>query len=122
MGVPTSTNPFERSGVESSRLSLILGFNPPAGAAPGDLDPSFDGDGNVTTNFTRRGDHSIGIAIQPDGKIIMAGVVGNFGSNAKFGVVRYNGDGSLDSTFGGDGTVSTDFPKYRGSQRRDRRP
>jgi uncharacterized delta-60 repeat protein len=89
--------------------TLILGVSSPAGAAPGDLDPSFDGDGKVTINLTPRGDFSIGMALQPDGKILMAGVAGNFGSNAKFGVLRYNGDGTLDSTFSGDGKVTTDF-------------
>jgi uncharacterized delta-60 repeat protein len=90
-------------------VTLIPGFSPPAAAAPGDLDPSFDGDGRVTTDVTRRGDFSIGMALQQDGKIITAGIAGNRGSNPKFALVRYNGDGTLDSTFGGDGKVTTDF-------------
>jgi len=36
-------------------------------------------------------------AIQADGKIVAAG-----GSNSRFALVRYNPDGILDTTFGGD--------------------
>ncbi len=71
--------------------------------AAGELDPSFDGDGKVTTDF---GGFEFGrdVAIQPDGKLV---VVGNAGGN--FGVARYNHDGSLDATFGASGKVTTDF-------------
>ena len=46
--------------------------------------------------------HALGV--QPDGKIVAAGV-----SRGDFAVLRYNADGSLDPTFGGDGLVTTDF-------------
>ncbi len=48
-------------------------------------------------------------AIQPDGKIIAAGARILTGSDAAFRLVRYNQDGSLDTTFGIEGKITTDF-------------
>jgi uncharacterized delta-60 repeat protein len=74
----------------------------------GSLDPTFDGDGKVTTDFDAREDEAFGVAIQADGKIIAAGSA--FGPEAQdFALARYNPDGSLDSTFDGDGMVTSDF-------------
>ena len=96
--------------------SLVCSFASPAFAAPGDLDPSFSGDGKVTTNFTRRGDFAAGMALQPDGKIVTAGVAGVGGSNTKFALARHNTDGTLDSTFSSDGKVITELtPKIDGA-------
>jgi uncharacterized delta-60 repeat protein len=74
----------------------------------GSLDTAFSGDGMVTTDFAGDTDEAYGLAIQPDGKIVTAGlavVSGNF----DFALARYNPDGSLDTTFDGDGKVTTDF-------------
>lgn len=82
----------------------------PAVAAPGDLDPSFGEDGLVThtTFFTQPGGNPI--AIQPDGKIVVAGsVVNPDSSRERFAVARFDVDGSPDPTFGGDGVVTTVF-------------
>ncbi|NCX96747.1 MAG: hypothetical protein EBX41_10185, partial [Chitinophagia bacterium] len=49
-----------------------------------------------------------GIALQTDGKIVVAGYSYN-GSNNDFALARYNTDGSLDTTFGSAGKVVTDF-------------
>jgi uncharacterized delta-60 repeat protein len=78
--------------------------------ADGSLDASFDGDGRVFTDFGHS-DGAYGLAIQPDGKIV---AVGNARSASprdanEFGVARYNPDGSLDSSFDGDGKVLTAF-------------
>ena len=50
-----------------------------------------------------------GLAVQADGKIIVVGDAGYGGANPKFAVVRLNGSGTLDSSFSGDGKVTTDF-------------
>jgi uncharacterized delta-60 repeat protein len=74
----------------------------------GTLDSTFDGDGIVTTSITSSGGHANAKAIQLDGKIIVAG--SSFGqNNTDFGIARYNSNGSLDSTFDGDGIVVTDI-------------
>jgi uncharacterized delta-60 repeat protein len=80
----------------------------PGVAVPGDLDPAFGGgDGKVTTDFGDV-DRADGVAIQADGKIVVAGSAGGAGG-PDFAVARYNTDGSLDPTFDGDGKVTTDF-------------
>src|SRR5919106_1322270 len=86
-------------------VALVLAIANPAAAPPGDLDPTFDGDGKVTTDFAGGGDQAQAVAIQGDGKIVAAG----FASSADFALTRYNPDGSLDTTFDGDGKVTTDF-------------
>jgi uncharacterized delta-60 repeat protein len=73
----------------------------------GSFDNSFDGDGRVITPILTFNDYANGVAIQPDGKIVAAGR-SILPSNAQFGaLVRYNPDGSLDTSFDGDGKVTT---------------
>ena len=79
--------------------------------ADGTLDTTFSGDGKVTTNFTPRLDAAWGLAIQSDGKIVVAGDAGLRSGDSRFAVARYNTDGTLDSTFGGDGKVTTQFTR-----------
>ncbi len=78
----------------------------------GSLDTSFDTDGKVTTDFSQGNnssdDNGNSIAIQPDGKIIVAGTMFN-GSDNDFALTRYNSDGSLDNTFNGNGKLNTDI-------------
>jgi uncharacterized delta-60 repeat protein len=77
----------------------------------GNLDPSFDGDGKQTTDFTNGGyDRALSLAIQTDGKIIAAGQVGNNATNNfDFGLARYTPGGALDASFGTGGKQITDF-------------
>lgn len=74
----------------------------------GTLDPSFNGSGIVTTPIGDGGDLGQGVALQPDGKIVVAGNSYTGSCNA-FAMVRYQGDGSLDTTFNGTGKVVTPF-------------
>ena len=77
--------------------------------ADGSLDTGFGGgDGIVTTSLSAGDDKAHGLALQADGKIIVVGETSTNGND--FAVLRYNADGSLDSSFGGgDGIVTTDF-------------
>lgn len=70
-----------------------------AHAQPGMLDVSFGTGGIVTTSLLTGYNNAEAIAVQPDGKIVVAGNVGPSNSY-DVGVVRYNEDGSLDPTFG----------------------
>ncbi len=72
----------------------------------GSLDTTFDSDGKVTTAIGSGSDYAYSVAIQSDGKIVAAGYSDN-GSNDDFALVRYNTDGSLDTTFDSDGKVTT---------------
>ena len=68
--------------------------------ADGSLDPTFSGDGKLTVaDF---GDYSTAnaVAIQADGKIVVAGGTA---------LVRFNADGSFDPGFSDDGKVSSDL-------------
>ena len=79
----------------------------------GSLDTSFGVGGKVITDF---GEDEIpnSIAVQPDGKIVAAGVItGKGAASIDFLIVRYNPDGSLDTTFGEAGRVRTDFSSSR---------
>ena len=139
-----------------------------AQAAPGDLDPSFSGDGKQTTDL---GGGAKGVAIQADGKIVAVGLAGGAptaptsGSPATtrtarstraspatagggptsagarlregggdpggrqdrrgrlgsaggdFALARYNPNGSLDPSFSGDGKQTTDFGGFDATAR-----
>jgi uncharacterized delta-60 repeat protein len=76
--------------------------------ADGTLDASFGSGGKVTTAF-RAGslDMALAVALQPDGKIVAAGQTSS--GNSDFALARYNVDGTLDASFGANGTVATDF-------------
>jgi uncharacterized delta-60 repeat protein len=74
----------------------------------GNLDASFGSNGATGLDFFGNYDFAHGVAIQPDGKIVVAGEVHD-AVDGYFGVARFNVDGSLDGTFGGDGTVTTKF-------------
>ena len=76
----------------------------------GSLDTSFDSDGKVTTDFGSSTDSGSGIAVQLDGKIVVAGYSYKSAyATSDFALARYNTDGSLDTSFDGDGKVTTDF-------------
>jgi uncharacterized delta-60 repeat protein len=77
----------------------------PSGEA-GQLDPTFGSDGMVTTDMGSDGDIIHAMAIQEDGKIVVAGESWPPPERQPhFALARYNPDGSLDTTFGDDGTV-----------------
>ena len=77
----------------------------------GDLDPTFSGDGKLTTDFgdnvNRIYNRAHAVAIQPDGKIVAAGYAS--GASDDFALARYNANGTLDTGFGTGGRVRTDI-------------
>jgi uncharacterized delta-60 repeat protein len=70
----------------------------------GSLDPSFGDNGRVTTDFDDVANGINALVVQPDGKLVVAGE-----SQGDFALARYDVDGSLDTSFSGDGVVTTDF-------------
>jgi len=89
--------------VSSAYDIAVARYNP-----NGSLDTSFDGDGKLTTDFAGGGDRADAVAIQADGKIVIAGQAST-GPGFDFALVRYNVDGSLDTAFDGDGKLTTDI-------------
>ncbi len=77
-------------------------------ASDGFLDPSFGTGGLVTTDMSGNSDQGRSIAIQADGKIVVAGYAYDSGYDS-FALARYNADGSLDISFGTGGKVTTDM-------------
>jgi uncharacterized delta-60 repeat protein len=78
--------------------------------ANGTLDTGFGtgGTGIVTTSIGNSYDYANALGIQPDGRIVVAGRSFNSNSNKyDFALVRYNANGSLDTTFGTNGKVTT---------------
>lgn len=73
----------------------------------GTLDNTFGTGGKVTTSFTTYDDEAVAMALQPDGKIILAGSVSL--SNNDIALMRYNSNGTPDNSFGSSGQVVTDF-------------
>lgn len=74
----------------------------------GSLDPSFGTGGLVTTDFSGDADAIEALLLQPDDKIVALGFATITGG-IDFALARYNPDGSLDSSFGMTGTVTTNF-------------
>lgn len=74
----------------------------------GDLDQDFGLNGIVITAFGSGDDAGLSVVLQSEGKIVVSGYTDN-GINNDFASVRYNTNGSIDSTFGTDGKVVTNF-------------
>lgn len=76
----------------------------------GSLDPTFGTGGKVMTDFLSEFERAQALALQPDGKIVAAGLAERQSSaRTDFALARYNADGSLDGAFGSGGKVRTDF-------------
>src|SRR5262249_29551197 len=82
-----------------------------ASFAQSGLDTSFGTSGKVTTDFGGTGAAARTVAVQADGKILVAGLAVINGV-VEFALSRYNGNGTIDTSFGTGGNVTTpfDFP------------
>ncbi|MEP6705686.1 MAG: hypothetical protein ABJB34_12845, partial [Acidobacteriota bacterium] len=74
----------------------------------GAIDATFGFGGAVLTPIGTQNDSAYAVAIQPDGKIVAAGIA-NSGSFDEAAFARYTSAGALDTTFDGDGKVSYDI-------------
>gem|GEM_PF-6289559 len=88
------------SGYSGSTDFVIARYN-----SNGSLDTAFDGDGKVLTNFG--GEESFGALTLHDGKIIVVGSSDAGGGSMNIAIARYNSNGSLDTSFDGDGRLIT---------------
>ncbi|HEY7157401.1 MAG TPA: hypothetical protein VH575_25835 [Gemmataceae bacterium] len=113
--------------VDSSGRILVAGFtngNPNVSGdaatvlrytANGALDTSFGSGGKLITNIgvLPYASHSVGIALQPDGKIVLASTTLDPATNTgEFVTARFNDNGTADSTFGSGGVVATHLGSY----------
>jgi uncharacterized delta-60 repeat protein len=77
----------------------------PCAASDGDLDPTFGRLGGVIVDFAGQDDYVRGIAIQPDGKVIVVGQTGDY-PLFHSALVRVDSTGELDDAFGIGGRVT----------------
>jgi uncharacterized delta-60 repeat protein len=90
----------------------------------GTLDKSLNGDGisytDFSPDFSDAKDIGYSVALQGDGKIIVAGTTDHASQSGRgpneFALVRYNLDGTEDQTFGLHGQVFTQFPNSTGDE------
>jgi uncharacterized delta-60 repeat protein len=75
----------------------------------GFLDPEFGANGKVLTHFKGDFDYGADVALQADGKIVVAGSTLSGGGGDNFALARYLPNGDLDTSFSFDGRVATDF-------------
>ncbi len=103
--------------IQSDGKIVVAGYAPVDGNnnfalarynSDGTLDASFGSGGMVTTDFGSENDRASAMAIQNDGKIVVAGFA-MVGGYSDFALARYNSDGALDTSFGSGGLVTTDF-------------
>jgi uncharacterized delta-60 repeat protein len=73
----------------------------------GRLDRTFSEDGRLTTDFTEGQDQALDVALQVDGRIVVAGVAARDSNHARFALARYTEQGRLDAEFGTDGKITT---------------
>jgi len=97
-------------GGRGGNMFLLARFN-----ADGTPDTTFGTNGVVATDVTAAGDQVWELffinstASQDDWRIVASGSIATSGVNRQVGIVRYKNDGSLDTTFGGDGMVTISY-------------
>jgi uncharacterized delta-60 repeat protein len=99
-----------------ARLAIAAGAAAavsPALPARGDLDPTFGKGGRVIVDIENDNDSPAGMHLQPDGKIIVGR--SNTANTDDFSVLRFNPDGSPDTSFDTDGRSSLDIPGIKGT-------
>ncbi|MFN3653039.1 MAG: hypothetical protein ACK47B_25955 [Armatimonadota bacterium] len=107
-------------GVAALAAVLAGGLVPEAGAAPkpkaGKLDQKFGQGGRAIQDFSRREDGAEALAIQADGKIVVAGTAQSRASATQqlrdFALLRCDSRGRLDPGFGARGRAVLDFDGY----------
>jgi uncharacterized delta-60 repeat protein len=123
-GFDAFSNVVSRSVIVQADGKILLGGDRDNGSglrdfvlvrynSDGNLDTTFDGDGKLTTDFGGPlvNDFGTSVAVQVDGKILLGGYSGSEFSTGGtvFALARYNSDGSLDTSFDGDGKLTTKF-------------
>lgn len=95
-------------------VSVFIMFSGAALGAPADFDSLFGTNGKTTTQMGNGNSFILDTALQYDGKIVVVGAVALNGS--QFAIARYNKNGTLDTTFDGDGIVYTDLGSSAGAR------
>jgi uncharacterized delta-60 repeat protein len=97
-----------------SEFDFVEGFGTQIGltryTSAGKLDKSFGTKGSTITNFSPFTFQPFAFALEPNGKILVAGTVGGTASGVlQFGLAQFTINGKLDTTFGANGVATTNF-------------
>lgn len=75
----------------------------------GNLDGTFGTGGKVVTSINSGADKAYSVLLQADGKILVGGMTTNALTGKDFVCIRYNSNGTLDTTFGVNGIFTNDI-------------
>jgi uncharacterized delta-60 repeat protein len=129
VSAPNGTPTFTSSGMarQTDGKIVIVGNRVQSGQYAGMFVARYNADGSLDTTFGTGGFSSVSfgaffefaesVDVAPDGKIVIGGTIRTnmSGSPAyEFAIVRFNTNGSLDTTFDGDGKVTVDFSSLIG--------
>ncbi len=93
------------TGSPGSYDTAVARYNP-----DGSLDTTFSGDGKLVLNLAGENDMAYAVAVQGDGRIVVAGASwAGSPTGYDVSVVRLNADGTLDTSFSGDGVQYSGF-------------
>ena len=99
---------LSRVGAVLAAVVMTVVAAVPSAADPGELDVAFGVGGQRRTDLGGTYDWAYATAVQPDGRILAAGVTNSRGTY-DFVVARYLNGGALDPSFGDGGVTITDF-------------
>ena len=109
---PTGTYPTPAAVAPGGNVVLMTSANDKVTVtrllADGQPDPSFNGDGERVIDASPKLLRGYAMALQPDGKILVAGSISNSAPGTDAAVWRLTTDGQLDPTFDGDGMAVVD--------------
>ncbi len=109
------------SSSTTTNLDYILGRYNSDGTLDATFAPSSAVPGTLRIDFSTLNDEGRGLILQPqpDGKYVVGGRIAVTAATAQFGLARVLTNGSLDTSFSGDGKVQTSFPASGGLQGND---
>ena len=96
------------AGFAHGNDSIVSDFALARYDARGALDAAFGTGGRVRTDFGGRYDDAVAVAVQPDGKIVVAGTSSD-STGSDMAVARYHSDGTPDLSLDGDGMALVDL-------------
>lgn len=96
-------------GIARPKNTLYNDFAAARFTPSGQPDSAFNGNGKVTYGFAGLNDQGRGIVAQSDGKLVVTGAAELATGIRDWALVRFNLDGSLDTTFGNNGTATVDL-------------